>query len=231
MKVLGLVTARGGSKGLPGKNVRVLGGKPLIVWTLEAARTSRSLTDILISTDDAEIAQVCRNAGFDVPFLRPAELAQDDTPHCAVIDHALAWWTETGNAIPDYLLLLQPTSPLRTADDIDGAIDHALQRNADAVVSICKSSAHPYWMKKLSPTGTIEPFLPDVDIGVRRQDLPDVYVLNGALYLIRAYLWEQYKTFHIAGAHGYVMPRERSIDVDDVYDAEMCDLLLRKAYG
>ena len=137
-KILGVITARGGSKRLPGKNIRPLGGKPLIAWTAEAALESRFIKRVLLSTDDPQIAEVVQKWGVEVPFIRPASLAQDDTPHIPVLEHAIHWLKENQGACPDYLFILQPTSPLRTAEDIDSAIEIAIQKNADAVIGVCE---------------------------------------------------------------------------------------------
>ncbi len=231
MNVWGLVTARGGSKGFPNKNMHPLCGKPMILWTLEAAGASKLLSEVLVSTDHPAIADLCRDAGYEVPFIRPSSLAQDDTPHGEVIHHALEWRVSTGRSLPEYLLLLQPTSPLRTAGDIDGAIELARERDADAVVSVCETRAHPEWMKIMDGSGKLKPFLPGGGNGARRQDLSPVYVLNGALYLMKSTLWLRHKTFHVEGALGFIMPRERSVDVDDYMDAALCDLLLRNRPG
>src|SRR5262249_33542953 len=133
MSILGLISARGGSKGLPRKNVLPVAGKPLIAWTIGAALSSRKLSRLLVTTDNQEIAEVARAYGAEVPCLRPAELARDESPVIEAVEHALRWVEKEKGEMPEYVLLLQPTSPLRTTADIDGAIDLACSRNADAV--------------------------------------------------------------------------------------------------
>ena len=132
-KILGLITARGGSKGIPGKNIKPLAGKPLIAWTIEAANNSRLLSQVIVSTDDNEIARSAQAWGAEVPFKRPEELAQDQSSHLDVVLHALQWYQLQHRALPEYVMLLQPTSPLRTANDIDAAISLAAQKQADAI--------------------------------------------------------------------------------------------------
>jgi CMP-N,N'-diacetyllegionaminic acid synthase len=225
-RVLGLIIARGGSKGIPGKNLRQVAGRPLIAWTIEAAKASRRLDRILLSTDDPEIAEVGRRYGADVPFLRPAELATDRSPIIDAALHALQWVETTENYIPTFGMLLQPTSPLRTAEDIDAAIRMAQEQNADAVVSVAAVERHPFHMKVMDENGKLAPFITTELSDSRRQDLPPVFGLNGAIYLVRrTVLWES-KTWCPAGALAYVMPAERSLDVDTSWDLCLADLIL-----
>src|SRR3989344_6738402 len=137
-KVLGVITARGGSKGIPGKNIRPLLGKPLIVYTIEAAKNSGVFDRLILSTDDKEIADVAQKCGCDVPFMRPDELAQDDTPHLPVMQHAVQWLKDNENYEPDYVMILQPTSPLRQASHIKEAVDLILSKGTDAVLSVAE---------------------------------------------------------------------------------------------
>ena len=224
--LIALVTARGGSKGIPGKNLRLLGDRPLIVWTIEAALNARGVERVLVSTDDEEIARVSRRAGAEVPFLRPAELAQDDSPHILTSEHALRWFHEHEHARPEYLLLLQPTSPLRSVDDIEAAIDLARDRNAVAVVSVCETKEHPYKAFGLSAGGTLEDFVP-CDIPYRRrQDLPKVFSENGAIYLNRSESLLRDRTYIPPGTVPYIMPPERSVDIDSEWDLVIANALL-----
>jgi CMP-N,N'-diacetyllegionaminic acid synthase len=227
MNIVALVTARGGSKGIPGKNITPVGGKPLIVWSIEAARQAGGVQRTLVSTDDPRIAEVARAAGAEVPFLRPAELAQDNSSHLSVVLHALAWLAENDHSQPDYLLLLQPTSPLRTSDDIDQAIALAGQHDADAVVSVCLAHNHPFLVKRIDAQGTLEDFLTlDRRAYLRRQDLPAAYALNGALYLIRPAILREQRTFLPQRTYPYVMPTERSLDIDDPWDLHLVRLVM-----
>ena len=181
--VLGLVTARGGSKGVPGKNVMPLGDKPLIGWTIEAAQQSCSIGRIVVSTDDANIAGVARQWGAEVPFLRPAELAGEDSPHIDVVCHALDWLERRERYMPEYVLLLQPTSPLRTAEDIDAAALIAEERAADAVVSVETTHHHPFLVKRIAEDGTLSDFVTSDLAYLQRQVLPPAYFINGAIFL------------------------------------------------
>lgn len=224
--VLALVTARGGSKGIPRKNIVPLVGKPLIAWTIEAARNSRSVDRIVVSTDDPEIAEVCRVLGAEVPFLRPEELARDDSPHMDVVIHAVNWLEAQEAYTPDYVLLLQPTSPLRISDDIDAAMALAIEKAADAVVSVCLSPAHPYLMRRIEDDGRLKEFVPRPSGYLRRQSLPPVYVENGAIYLVRRDVLLRDRSWYSAGTYAYIMPAERSIDVDTIWDLRLAALML-----
>jgi CMP-N-acetylneuraminic acid synthetase len=226
LDVLGVITARGGSKGLPRKNVLPVAGRPLIAWTIAAAAASRQVTRTIVSTDDGEIARVCRECGADVPFLRPAALASDTATHLDVIEHALGWAVVDAGREPDYVLVLQPTSPLRTRDDIDAAVAIARERRADAVVSVTAAHPHPWLASTLRPDGTLLPLVSAEQASARRQDMPPAYALNGAIFLITPAALRRHRTFAPPAAHAYIMPAERSIDIDSAHDLAIAELLL-----
>ena len=226
MDVLALITARGGSKGLHRKNVLPLAGKPVIAWTISAALESPSLNRVVVSTDDEEIAQVSREWGAEVPFMRPAELARDDSPHMSVVDHAIRWLEANQKVRPDYVMLLQPTSPLRTTADIEAATQLALEKQADSVVSVCLTHHHPYLTKKLAEDGTMADFMSATQPDLRRQALPPAYFLNGAIYLTRREVLLNEQTFHPVRTFPYVMPPQRSLQIDDPWDLHLADLIL-----
>lgn len=231
MKVYALVTARAGSKGVPSKNTRQLGGKPLLLWTIEAARSSVGVKRVLLSTEDEEIARLGRSAGVDVPFQRPSELASDTASHIDVVLHVLDWLQQNEGELPDYLLLLQPTSPFRTSQDIEAAIALAKEpRDPPAVVSVCECEQHPYWAKVILADGTMEEFVKNTLHDGVRQMLPKVYTLNGAIYLNRVDSFLRDKTFCPTGTLAYIMPRERSLDIDTPWDFHVADLLIRYPY-
>ena len=228
---LGLVTARGGSKGVPGKNIRRVGGKPLIAWTLDAAKNAKSLQRTIVSTDDCDIAETARRCGAEVPFLRPAELALDDSPHVDVVVHALEWLDTHEGYRPDYVVLLQPTSPLRTAGDIDAAVSLALEKNAEAVVSVCETHNHPYLVRRLTGDCRLEEFVPCPLVYARRQDLPPAFALNGAIYISRRELLKASKSLCPAGALAYVMPEERSLQIDTDWDLRLASCVLNMVHA
>jgi CMP-N-acetylneuraminic acid synthetase len=232
MKVYALVTARAGSKGVPGKNTRHLGGKPLLVWTIESARRSTNVHRVLLSTENHEIAQIGRSAGAEVPFERPFELASDAASHIDVVLHSLSWLKQNDGALPDYLLLLQPTSPFRTSQDIEAAISLAKEpSHPPAVVSVCECVHHPCCAQRILPDGTLENFvrhdLPDE----RRQALPKLYVPNGAIYLNLVQSLINTRSFQPPGTRAYVMPPERSLDIDTPWNFHIAELLVRTPYG
>ena len=229
MKILGLITARGGSKTIPGKNIKMLAGRPMIAWTIEAARGASSLDRVVVSTDDEAITQVCRRWGADVPFLRPAELAGDASPHVDVLLHALAWLAEHQDYRPDYLLLLQPTSPLRTSLDIDRAAAQAQALDADAVIGVTEAPSHPYLVKRMDEAGRLCEFVPTPNGYLRRQDLPSAWAVNGAIYLVKTEILLEKKTWYTDRTFAYVMPEERSLDVDTPFDFHLAELVLEAA--
>ena len=176
-RILAVIPARGGSKGLPGKNIRNLAGKPLVAWTIEPAKKSKYIDKLILSSDDREIIAVAKKYDCDVPFVRPDEFATDTSPSIDFLVHAI-------KNIPDYkhIMMLQPTSPLRDVADIDSFIEFFFTHKAKACVSVTETSKSPYWMYRIMGDCKMEPII-DEELIVRRQDLPRTYVLNGALYI------------------------------------------------
>lgn len=225
--VLAIITARGGSKGIPRKNVKLLAGKPLIAWTIEAALECSGLSRTVVSTNDSEIAQICRKWGAEVPFMRPAKLALDNSPHMDAILHAVEWLMIHENWYPDYVMLLQPTSPLRTAQDIDAAVALAIQRNADGIVSVSEAPAHPYLIKGIKEDGSMFDFMKKPEGYLHRQSFAPAYVVNGAIYLARRDVLLTRHTWYTERTYAYIMPPERSLDIDTPWDFYLADLILR----
>ena len=220
-----LITARGGSKGIPGKNLVPVAGKPLIAWSVEAALGAATVDRVLVSTDDGRIADAGREAGAEVPFLRPGELARDDSAHVPVVLHALDWLRATEGDEPALLLLLQPTSPLRDAHDIDAAAG-LLTADADAVVGVCPTHHHPLAAQRVAAGGLLERYVPAGPDYPRRQDMPPAYAINGAVYWIRPAVLRVYRTFLPPRTFPYLMPPERSLDVDEPWDLRLVRLLM-----
>jgi N,N'-diacetyllegionaminate synthase len=212
-KVLAVITARGGSKGIPGKNTIPLAGKPLIAWTIEAALRSRAGLRVIVSTDDEEIARVARERGAEVPFLRPSELAGDASPHIPVLTHAVNWVESHEKYRPDWVLLLQPTSPMRTADDIDAALRLAEEKQADSVIGVAPAK-HPCFLMQLTSDGRLEDYMPRPEGYLPRQRVPPVYAANGAIYLVRRDVLLEKETLYTDRTFAYLMPPERSLDID-----------------
>jgi len=223
MRVLGIITARGGSKGIPGKNLKLLGGRPLLDHTIDAANDT-PLDRLILSTEDNKIADAARSLGCEVPFMRPAELARDETPHLPVIQHAAKWMLERQNYKPDIVLTLQPTSPLRSAADIAAALRMLELSGADSVVSVTEVSAHahPMRMLRVDDTGHAVLFATGQPVRKRinrRQDLPKAWVMNGAIYACRTdVLFAAEPSLYGDSVVAYPMPAERSISIDDLED-------------
>ena len=228
--VIGLITARGGSKGIPRKNISTVAGKPLIAWTIEAALASPSVDRVIVSTDDDEIAQVSSQYGAEVPFIRPAALAQDDSPHVDVLVHTLEWLRDHESYFPDFLMLLQPTSPLRIPEDIESTIEIANRVNADCVVSVKRAQANPHTTLLIAEDKKLQSFIVDSAGYPRRQVLPKHYALNGAIYLIRADVFLEEGTLYPDLTYVYVMPPERSLDIDESWDLYLANLILLDRY-
>jgi N-acylneuraminate cytidylyltransferase/CMP-N,N'-diacetyllegionaminic acid synthase len=226
-RIVAVIPARGGSKALPGKNVRPLGGRPLITWTIDAARGCPAVDRIVVSTDDEVIAAAARAAGASVPFLRPAELATDTARSIDVVLHALDRLAADGEPF-DVVVLLQPTSPLRTAADVGAALDLLFGRKAQAVVSVCETEHHPWWSNTLPPDGSLAWFLRPEVLNANRQQLPVFYRLNGAVYAGRCDYVRAQGGFFGPDTLAYKMPRERSVDIDTLLDFKLAELLLQE---
>jgi CMP-N,N'-diacetyllegionaminic acid synthase len=225
--ILAIIPARGGSKGLPGKNIRPLSGVPLIAWSIRAARKSRHIDTIAVSTDDPGIAEIARSYGAEVPFLRPGRLATDAAKSMDVVIHCIDWYEKQGQPF-SIVILLQPTSPLRTASDIDAAIGYLFSRDAQAVVSVCEDHHHPLWSNSLPDDLSMGGFIRPEVRGKTRQELPTCYRVNGALYLASTAYLRQSPDFIGAATKAFIMPAERSIDIDNEMDFAMAELLIAR---
>lgn len=226
-RIVGIIPARGGSKGLPRKNILPLGGKPLIAWTIEQARACAYLDRVIVTTDDQEIADTARSFGGDVPFLRPKELATDAARTIDVVIHALDWLGAQGDAF-DVVVLLQPTSPLRRTADITDAVELMFSKKAQAVISVCKTEHHPFWSNVIPADGSLDGFLRPELLNTNRQHLPVFYRLNGAVYTAFCSSLREQNGFFGKGSVAYIMPSERSIDIDTRLDLQFAEFLLRK---
>lgn len=226
MRVLGVIPARGGSKGIPRKNIRLLGGKPLIAWTIEAAQQSRLLTRVILSTEDEEIAAVGRQWGVEVPFLRPAELAQDDTPTLPVVEHALRECEKDGVRY-DAVCLLQPTAPLRKPAWIDGCIRMLEERGADAVVTVCRipEEHHPWWSLMKDAAGWMQ-FSSGRTVPPRRQDLPPAYHREGSVYVTRREVLVEAGSLYGNRLAGWEVSQEETVNLDTEEDWRRAEYLL-----
>lgn len=213
-KVLAIVPARSGSKRLPRKNIRDLHGKPLIAWSIEAGLASKYVDKLIVSTDDDEIADISREYGADVPFLRPSELATDHVKTIDVAIHALKYF-ESKNELYDYILLLQPTSPLRDAKHINEAFEIMIEKGAKGVISVCKVEHPQEWTNSLPADGSMDSFIDRKHLNIRSQELQERYRINGAIYVAKTLDLLKEKTFLLErGVVAYIMERNVSVDID-----------------
>jgi len=222
--ILGLIPARGGSKGLPGKNIKPLLAKPLIAWTIEQALASKYLDRVVVSTDDKEIAEISKKYGADVPYIRTKELAKDNAKGIDVVLHSIDWLEENDKQY-DLMMLLQPTSPLRRSEDIDKVIELLFLKEAKAIVSVCEVDHHPFWANTLPEDGCMKDFIRQEIMNENRQELPVFYRLNGAIYLAYCNYIKEQKGFFGEETFAYIMPQERSIDIDNNVDFELVKIL------
>ena len=225
--MLALIPARGGSKAIPRKNLATVAGRPLIVWTIDAACRARSVQRVVVSTDDEAIAEAARAAGAEVPMWRPADLATDTTPGIDPVLHAVSWLERHQGYRPEHVMILQPTSPLRTAEDIDAAVDLLHRQQADALVSVTPMRHPASWTSRLSADGVLVDFRPDHDEETDRQSAEARYVQNGAIYIVRRELLIERRSLYAERTVAYVMPPERSLDLDEVWELDVAASLLR----
>ena len=224
---LAIIPARGGSKGLPGKNIKVLCGKPLIAWSIEAGLKSKYIDEVMVTTDSKEIADIAKEYGADVPFLRPKELATDTAPTFDVIKHTIDFYKEKLKKEFDYIVLLEPTSPLREVSDIDNAIEQLLNSYADAIVGICKTEAqNPTFLVLKDDNNYISGYNSSIKV-VRRQDIPDVYFFEGTIYISKTDILLKKQTFYHEKTIGYEVPKYKSLEIDDIYDFIMVEAIMK----
>lgn len=226
-KILAIIPARCGSKGIPRKNTRLLAGKPLIAYSIESALKSKYIDRVIVSTEDEEIAESSALYGAKV-IKRSKGLAKDESPTIDVIFHVLKI-LEKENYNPDIAVLLQPTSPLRSVNDIEKAIKLFLESGCESVVSVCETEQSPYWSFKIAE-GYLKPLFGEKYLRMRRQDLEKVYIPNGAVYVSTPLTLYKYKSFCSERAIPYIIPIERSIDIDNEIDFILAEPVMKK-YG
>lgn len=230
IRVLGVIPARGGSKGVPRKNIAPILDKPLIAYTVEAGLSSKKITKLIVSTDDEEIAEVARQFGAETPFMRPPELATDTALSLPVVLHALQEVEQSEGQPYDIIVLLQPTTPLRTAEDIDAGIKLLLDSKADSVVSVVDvGAAHPFRMKRVLDDGRLINYIDQGFEDMRpRQQLPAVYIRSGALYIVRRDVLVTQKSMVGKDCRAYIMLENRAVNIDTEYDFWLSSHLLSK---
>jgi CMP-N-acetylneuraminic acid synthetase len=230
MRTLAIITARGGSKGIPRKNIAPLLGRPLIAYTAEAALASRKISRLVLSTDDPEIAEVAKRCGVEVPFFRPPELARDETPHVPVLQDMVRKM-EAMDGRYDAILTLQPTNPLRRPADIDGAIDLLEESGADSVISfVAVGERHPARMKEIDENGwVIDPVFAEAFEGQPRQQLSKLYLREGSIYLTRRDVLMNESSLKGKQCRAWMIPEERACNIDTPFDIYLAEQLLRRS--
>lgn len=229
--MIAIIPARGGSKGVPGKNIRMLAGKPLILWTIEAALKSKHIDRIILSTDSSDIAEVCKNTGVEIPFMRPKELAMDTS----VATDAYLYTLDRLNAEYNFnckeFVVLHPTSPLRLSEDIDSAIELFYNMSAESVISCYRLTHPPFWTLRVSSEGTLKK-LYNFDIsGKNRQEVEPLLYPNGAVTILNLAMLREKRNYYSGKTFAYIMPQERSLDIDTQFDFYMAELLIRAMNG
>lgn len=228
-RILSIIPARGGSKGIPHKNIMELCGKPLIAYSIEAAKKSKYIDKVLVSTDDQKIKEVSVSFGAEVPFLRPEEISNDSAKSIDVVLHAVNFLKNAGESF-DYVILLQPTSPLRSSQDIDEAIEKLVGSERESLVSVCEASENPVLMRKIEEDRLKEIFQYEGE-NLRRQELPSFYIFNGAIYIDTVEMLFKEKRFVDEDTIPYVMEKGKSIDIDTYFDARIAELYLNGKFN
>ncbi len=225
--MLAIIPARGGSKGLPGKNIKDLCGKPLIAYTIEAALKSKKITQVVLSTDDEAITETCKKYGIEIPFLRPKELASDNSLIVDTYIYTVDRINKEQNKNYTSVVALLPTCPLRTTEDIDRAIEIYEKKEADSVISFYEAPHPVQWYKTVDKNGVLRSILPEGDRLANRQEEEKSYLPNGAIYVFSMDLLRD-KKYYSDKTYPYIMPASRSIDIDNLFDFEMAEFLLSK---
>ncbi|MDP2692338.1 MAG: acylneuraminate cytidylyltransferase family protein [bacterium] len=221
--MIAIIPARGGSKGLPGKNIKLLNGKPLIAYTIEAALKAKHVHRVILSTDDIDIADTAKKYGAEVPFMRPETLATDNALAIDVYKYTLNRLSETEGSIISEFIVLQPTSPLRTVTDIDNAITLFKEKDADSVISFCQEHHPIKWHKYVTPEGKLESIFENT-IGNRQSEKP-TYFPNGAIYVFKCNILDT-KSYFTDKSYAYIMDRRHSVDIDTLEDFEYAEFLI-----
>jgi CMP-N,N'-diacetyllegionaminic acid synthase len=228
MRILGIIPARGGSIGVPGKNIKLLNGKPLLQYTSEIALESQYLTDVILSSDDTQIITVAKSLGIQVPFLRPEEFAQDTTPTIDVIIHALQWY-ENQSVFFDAVCLLQVTSPFRTVDFLDKAIEKFIASGCDSLVSVQKvpHEYNPHWTFEVNTEGNLKIATGEEKIISRRQELPEAYHRDGSIYIMKTEVLLQQHSLYGKSISFIESSPEFYVNIDTLTDWEKAEQMIK----
>ncbi len=230
MKVLFIITARGGSKGVPKKNIRMLGGLPLVAYKIISARKCKYTSRVIVSTDDEEIAKISKRYGAEVPFLRPKELATDIASSMDVVLHAMNWIKNNDKDSYDYVCMLEPSSPFASYQDLNNAIDLISSSNADTLLGMKEAEISTNFIHELDNNGGLSEFYYAIRklSSVRRQDQKKEYTMNGCMYIAKWNYFEKYKLFHSENSIPYIMSEEKSIEIDTILDYELACSIVEK---
>ena len=226
--MLAIIPARGGSKGLPGKNIRNLAGKPLICHTINAALKAKSITRVIVSTDDANIASIAEECGAEVPFMRPNELASDNSLAIDSYLYTIDRLASEGNIKIDSFIALLPTAPLRLAFDIDGAIEVFNTKEADSVISVTDAEVPVEWYKRINKNGILEDYFTNANTMKNRQEFDASYIPNGSIYIFNVDKLRSLRTYYMDKTFPYIMSRDHSVDIDEVLDFYWAEFLINK---
>jgi len=226
--MLAIIPARGGSKGLPGKNVRELCGRPLIGYAIEEAIKSKFIDRVLVSTDSEEIARIAKLEGAEVPELRPTKLASDNALAIDTYLYTCEYLNSKEKRNIEDFIVLQPTSPLRSADDIDNSISLYHKNSADSVISVVENDHPIQWNKVITTDGKLENFVKDSENNLNRQAYEKQYVPNGAIYIFNYKYLKQTRSYYSTNTFPYIMSKENSIDIDNLFDFELAEFVLKR---
>jgi len=229
--MIAIIPARVGSKGLPGKNIRNLAGKPLICHTISAALKAQSITRVIVSTDDVNIASIAEGCGAEVPFMRPDELASDNSLAIDSYLYTIDRLATEGNIKIDSFIALLPTAPLRLANDIDGAIEVFNTKEADSVISVTDPEVPVEWYKRINKNGILEDYFTNANTMKNRQEFNASYIPNGAIYIFNVDKLRSLRTYYMDKTYPYIMSRENSVDIDEVLDFYWVEFLINKQKG
>lgn len=226
--MLAIIPARGGSKGLPGKNIKLFGGQPLICHTIEVAKSSSLISRIVVSTDNEEIASISSAAGAEVPFLRPSEFATDTSMAIDAYFYTIDNLSPLSESKYQSFVALLPTVPLRSSLDIDEAIRLFECKKADSVISVTEPSVPLEWHRKVDSNGVLRPMFPDFNALKNRQDYEETFIPNGAIFIFDTNKLKQSRNYYMEKTYPYIMPQNRSVDIDTEFDFKVAELLLQE---
>jgi len=226
--MIAIIPARGGSKGLPGKNTKCLNGIPLICHSIQAALKAKSISRVVVSTDDDKIANIAKECGAEVPFIRPLELARDNSMVMDAYFYTVDRLAKESNEVIESFVALLPTVPLRLPEDIDNTVSVFVRKKADSVISVTEAPVPVQWYRKISNDGVLSDYLPEFNAVLNRQELEKTYIPNGAIYVFRTEKLRETRQYYMDKTYPYIMPRERSADIDEPLDFEWAEFLMQR---